>query len=62
MRLSVLLLGSLLLVLPALAMAQDAQKDDGFLDVPKTHWAYEAVTELKTVDPDLLSVAETFYG
>ena len=35
---------ALLLVSPTIAMAQDLA---GFPDVPKTHWAYEAVTELK---------------
>jgi hypothetical protein len=33
------------LMLPATLPAQ--QTSEGFSDVPKTHWAYEAVTDLK---------------
>lgn len=43
MRYSTLLLGFLLLAGPAIARAQQ----EGFIDVPKDHWAYEAVTDLK---------------
>src|SRR5690242_8009975 len=48
MRRIVFILGPVLIVcLSAGVRPVRADGDEGFVDVPKSHWAYQAVTELK---------------